>query len=285
MTSTDISPATQEAREAVNAAVALGESDGPQAAIAAYEAIESRFADQARSDARLREVVAQTMFNRGGTLVEAGEVDKGLRVYQQTADTYAGDEDPEVRYRAIAALFNCGNALDDKGRAAEAIATYRRAFELFRNDTYGDIATMVGRSMINAGLLSRTEEGVDAELAIYREVVAWGEGDPDPKKQSVTGTALHYVVLALKRTDRDDEFFAACEELERRYGSDPNESLRLLAAKAMLDRAFRLGMQGRREEEIAGYRAWFDRYRDDDAQGMAELRMTAAMTAPEGGDS
>lgn len=280
MTSAEFSDTAQRAREAAIAAAATGESDGPAAAIAAYDTLIEAFAGAATSDSDVREVVARSRYNRAVTLIEMGEDEKARAAYLAVADTYDSDTNDETRYWAVASVFNRALSLDSDGRAAEAAAGYRMALDRFRNDTYGDVATVVGRAMMNLALLSEETDGLDARLAVYREVTDWCDGDPLFEKQSVAASARHFAAQALKGSGRTEAYLAAVADLVTRYTDSPHDSFRLFAAKGLVDSGFMLGLRGRDEESAAAYRKFFERFRDDEAPGMDELRMTAAMTVP-----
>src|SRR5205814_2296673 len=94
--------------------------DRPEDAVAAYDEVVRRFGDAPES--ALRELVAQSLVNKGTALGGLLRSDEEIAAYDEVVAHFSDATEPALREQVVKALVNKMRALSDARRAEEASA-------------------------------------------------------------------------------------------------------------------------------------------------------------------
>ncbi|MCL2875170.1 MAG: tetratricopeptide repeat protein [Betaproteobacteria bacterium] len=188
----------------------------PKAAVAAYERLDKRFAQE--SDPTFKAVVADALSKKGETLAEQGNARAAIAAYEEIGRRYAEDRDAGFRQRAVRALSAKGMLLGKQGAGEEPDSeTPNMNFR-----PTGDTA---------------------AAIAVYDDIVRRFGNDKDPNIRHDVGVTLLRKSEALRLAGNNQGTIDVYDEIVKRFGKDNAEGSRVLVATALFRKGLALGKQ------------------------------------------
>jgi len=216
--------------------VSLGQLHKHEAAIAAFDQLISRYAND--TSCALREQVAKAMVNKGATLGKMGDNDKAIAAYEQVIDTYSSD--PALREQVAMAMFNKGVAHGNMGDNNKEIATYEQVIDNYSSDPAPALREKVAKAMINKGATLGNMGDNDKAIAAYEQVIDTYSSDPAPALREQVATAMVNKSIRLGKMGDNDKAIAAYEQVIDTYSSDLAPALREKVATALNGTGFTL---------------------------------------------
>lgn len=132
-----------------NQGVALGQLDKNDAAIAAFDQLIARYAND--NSAALRLQVAQAMGNKGVAYGRMGNSDKEIATYEQVIDIFSTDPAPGLREQVVNAMVNKCITHGQMGDNDKEFATYDQVVDTYGTDPARAIREQVAIAMNGRG--------------------------------------------------------------------------------------------------------------------------------------
>lgn len=218
----------------------------PKAAVAAYERLDQRFAQE--TSPAVRTIVADALLKKGEVLAEQGETRAAIAAYEEIDRRYAQDRDAGFRHRAVRALFAKGALLGTHGtgenpgsesqakptgNTAAAVAVYDDIVQRFGRDKDSNIRNFIRGTLLKKSEALRLAGDDQGTIAVYDEIVARFGNDDAKASRVLVATALFRKGLALGRLEgASPAAIAAFEEIIRRFASDPDPDVRKIIGQA-----------------------------------------------------
>ena len=225
----------------------------PKAAVAAYERLDQRFAQE--SDPAIRAIVADALIKKGEALTEQGDTRGAIAAYEEIGRRYAEDRDAGFRLRAARALFAKGTLLGRQGMGEEpgsefpsmgirpagdtvaAIATYDDIIQRFGRDKDPNIRNVVGATLLKKSEALRLTGNDQGTITVYDEIAQRFGNDNAPVSRVLVATALFRKGLTLGKLEgASPTAIAAFDEVTRRFASDTHPNVRKIVGQAVTAR-------------------------------------------------
>ncbi len=120
------------------------DTDSPEAAIQRYQQLLASYENQ--TDADLRLICAQALYNKGVTLGQLNRFEEEIAIYDELLERYANDPETGLRQQCVQALHNKGFRLGQLNRSDEQIAAYHQAIEFGSQDAINGLAWTIYKS-------------------------------------------------------------------------------------------------------------------------------------------
>lgn len=216
-------PPEKTARILLARAITFGKLDQPEAEIAAYDDIDSRYG-QADSPV-LREQVAKALFNKGVTLGQLGRNTDEIAVYEEVDRRYGQDTSLALRVQVAKVLVNKGFTLGLLGNRKDEYATYDEVDRRYGRDEALALRERVVKALFNKGVALGKDNLYREAIAIYDEIDRrYSQSDASALREQVAD-ALRNKGYALGKLSLYNDAIAVFEDIEHRYGQDTSPAL------------------------------------------------------------
>jgi tetratricopeptide (TPR) repeat protein len=249
-------------------AVALGELDLCEEAIALYDEIDRLYGEDASP--ALRERVAKALYNKGVALGQRDRTEEAIAVYDQIDRRYGEDASPAICEPVAKALVSKGISLCQRDRMEDAIAVYDEVDHRYGEDASPALREHVALALYNKGVSLWHRDRSDDAIAVYDQIDRrYGEDTSSALREQVAW-ALYNKGASLGQRDRGEEEIAVYDEIDRRYGEDASPALRERVAMALVNKGVSLGQRDHTEDAIAVYDEIDRRYGEDASPALRE---------------
>ncbi|MDE0174442.1 MAG: tetratricopeptide repeat protein [Defluviicoccus sp.] len=271
-------PADGETEETVEAAkrllkaVAQGELNKSDAAIAACEEVIELFGDSGSE--RLLTEVAKALYNKGVVQGMAGALAEAIATYADLVERFGDSEVEEIRATAAKALVNWGAAEQQTGDFLAAISTCDTVIERFGISDAPELQVLIAHALVNKGEAQVRIGEFEPAIALYDQVVErfGDEAAPDLRKQVAKASIGRGRIKWL--LGEAGAAIAACDEAVERVGETDAPELRTEIAEALCVKGAIQGQIGHSGAAISTCDAVVARFGGDDAP---EVRAQVAM--------
>jgi len=221
----------------------------PKAAIAAYERLDQRFAQEA--DPATRAIVADALFKKGEMLAEQANPRAAIAAYEEIDRRYADDRNANIRLWAARALFAKGSLLSKQGMEEEpnvesarlagdtaaAVAVYDDIVRRFGRDKDINIHNFVGGTLLKKSETLRLTGDDKGTIAAYDEIIGLFGNDTADISRMLVATAFFRKGLTLGKQEGSLNLaINSFDELIRRFGNDHHQPVRKIAGQAVAAR-------------------------------------------------
>ncbi|MFD2232226.1 tetratricopeptide repeat protein [Phaeospirillum tilakii] len=246
----------------------LGRTDE---AIAVYDDLLTRFGDE--PDTKIRQTVANALFNKGVALGQRGQSEAAIAVYDDLLARFGNGPDMEIRQLVAKAFFNKGVRLGQRGQSEVAIAVYDDLLTRFGDEPDTEIRQTVARVFLNRGVALGQRGQSEAAIAVYDDLLARFGDEPDTEIRQQVAKALFNKGFRLGQRGQSEAAIAVYDDLLSRFGDVLDTEIRQTVARALFNKGFTLGQRGQSEVAIAVYDDLLARFSDEPD---TETRQTVA---------
>lgn len=249
--------------------------------------------------ARVRQDHATVLAMKSAIVLQQGKADEALAACDEITERFGADDNPGVRSGVTRCLLARAAVLRHLGRSQDEIGVYDEILAAYRKDrSLHDVAlnawsgqagllVQSGRfaDAVRAGHDLRREFRADRELRIAATVLEIdGYRGLGQHKKAVQACAKvlalagpgrdaasrYWMALALRLKARSlwalhpgDKAMAVWQEMDQRFGADPDLGVRREAAQALLDKGWELSQCGRFDDVAAAMDTIVARYGGD----------------------
>lgn len=219
------------ARALVNRAIAQGELNQNEAAIATYDEVLRRFGQAAEPG--LREAVARALVNKGAKLNQLNQKVAATSIYDEVLRRFGEATEPGLRVQVAKALINKGITQSQLNENDAAIATYDKLLHRFGEAAEPGLREPVARALVNKGAEQGQLNQYEAALATCEEVLRRFGGAAEPWLRVQVAKALVNKGVIQSKLSQHDDSLATYSEVVDRYGEAAEPGLREAVAIAM----------------------------------------------------
>ena len=265
---TDEHSGTAAARALFDKAVALGDRNQTEDALAAYDEVVRRFG---KSDSPfVLDPIAKALVNRGALLGRMDRKEEALASWDEVARRFGESEAPALREGVAMALVNKGIAFGALNRPAEALVAYDEVVRRFGESEAPALRERVAKALVNRGALLGRMDRKEEALASWDEVARrFGESEAPALREGVA-MALVNKWIAFGALNRPAEALAVCDEVVRRFGESEAPALREQVAKALVNKGIAFGALNRPAEALVAYDEVARRFGESEAPALRE---------------
>ena len=265
---TDAPPEVVAARVLFGKAVALGDQNRVENALATFHELVHRFGES--ETPALRELVAMALFNKGVTLGTLDRPEDELTACDEVVRRFGESETPALRELVAMALVNKGATLGMLDRSEDALTACDEVLRRFGESETPTLLEPVARALVNKGMALDTLDRPEDALTAYDEVLhRFGESET-PALLEPAAKALFNKGGILDRLNRPEEALTAYDEILRRFGESETPALLEPAAKALFNKGGILDRLNRLEEALTAYDEVLRRFGESETPALLE---------------
>ncbi len=265
---TDAPPEVIAARALFGKAVALGDQNRVENALATFHELVHRFGES--ETPALRELVAMALFNKGVTLGALDRPEDELTACDEVVRRFGESETPALRELVAMALVNKGATLGMLDRSEDALTACDEVLRRFGESETPTLLEPVARALVNKGMALDTLDRPEDALTAYDEVLRrFGESET-PALLEPAAKALFNKGGILDRLNRPEEALTAYDEVLHRFGESETPALLEAVAKALFNKGATLGGLNRPEEALTAYDEVLRRFGESETPALLE---------------
>ena len=232
-------------------AVALGEQDQTEDALAVYDEVVRRFGETERP--AVLELAAMALVKKGLVLDELNRAADALAAYDEAVHRFGESETLAVLDLLGTALVMKGRALQRLNRLADALVAYDEVVLRFGGDETSILVQCVAKALINKGLVLRRLDRAGDALAAYDEVVRRFREDETTLVVSQVAEALINKGLALDQMNLTKDALAVYDEVFHRFGAIKTDTVLPWVAMALTLKGLALQRLNRADDALTVY--------------------------------
>ena len=228
----------------------------------------------------LRDLVANSLFNRACTLGLLERWQEEIDAYGRVIGTFGDDPapSPALRVYLTGALNNMALRLVQLDRGQEAIDAFDRLIRQFGDDPPPAVRFQVATAFYNRGnllgQLGRWQEAIDA----YDRVIHQFGDDTLPAMRAQIATAMCNKGLCLSKLGQLEDAIGTYDQVTHQFGRNDLPELREPVAGALINKGNDLDQMGRWEEALEEYGKVIRQF-GDDASPTLRQQVTMALCA------
>jgi tetratricopeptide (TPR) repeat protein len=158
----------QAAKALCNKGDELRKFNDLRGAIAAYDAVDTRFGEA--KELALRELVAMALYYKGVVLGKLNDLGEAIKAYEAVDTRFGEAKEPVLRERVAKALCNKGNALRKFNDLRGAITVYEAVDTRFGEVKEPALRELVAEALLNKGValgkLGHRNKAIEAYVAV-----------------------------------------------------------------------------------------------------------------------
>ena len=176
---------------------------------------------------------------------QVGKFRRALALAQNVLDRFGASEAPELQVHVVEALLKSANILSAFDNDHEtALGIYNQIIERYAGSPLRELEFCVVATFLNRGLVQSKLGDLEGELSSYDEIIARCSHERPWDIASPAGLGCALKAMRLAVMGRVDEAQAACDEIDQKLGSAPEEWELWLAWMAHGARAIALMVSG-----------------------------------------
>lgn len=237
-----------EVSELCDRVVSLGKAGDADGAAATCDELISRFGNE--PDPAIRQMVAQTLYNKGTMFRFAGRTSEAAQAFDEVLVRFGDGPETGVLVMAAMALYNKGVALRDDRQALAAVTAFDEMPERFGNLANATIRERVVASLLIAAECLVGEGQIDPALSRLEDLVSRYSTAPEPEIRVLVANALLIRGRALQQQGNPWPAIAAFDDLILGFADSADPNLQPFVAAALVDKGTALGDVHHYEEAV-----------------------------------